>query len=318
MNTLPFIEVSCQSTQMKETILIAGGTGLVGSRLLEMIDYTKYTVNILSRKKKEDTENINYFTWDFNKMEIEKGALRADYIINFTGAGIADERWTNARKKLLISSRVESAKLIKKGLEQSGHKPKAYISASAIGYYGDRGSEKLTEASPVGKGFMAECCKQWEDSAQELNTLVDRLVINRIGIVLSTKGGALPKILMTKAVGVYNYFGSGSQYYSWIHIDDLCRIFLRNITDDSMSGIYNAVVPKSLTNKEFTVDIKNSLGGIAALPAPKFGLRLLLGEMADVVLNSNRVSPERLVDDKFHYDYSDLGLATKDLINRKI
>jgi uncharacterized protein (TIGR01777 family) len=303
---------------MKETILIAGGTGLVGRRILEMIDYNKYTVNILSRKKKKDTENINYFTWDLNNMEIEEGAVHADYIINLTGAGIADSRWTDDRKKLLISSRVNSAELIKKKLEQSGHKPKAYISASAIGYYGDRGSEKLIESSSVGKGFLADCCKRWEDSANELYTLVDRLVINRIGIVLSTKGGALPKILMTKSVGVYNYFGSGSQYYSWIHIDDLCRIFLRNITDDSMSGIYNAVAPKPITNKEFTVGIKNALGGKVALPAPKFGLRLLLGEMADVVLNSNRVHPGRLVDDKFHYDYSDLGLATKDLVQRKI
>jgi uncharacterized protein (TIGR01777 family) len=251
-------------------------------------------------------------------MEIEKGAVQADYIINFTGAGIADARWTSARKKLLISSRVKSARLIKKGLEKSGHRPKAYISSSAIGFYGDRGSEKLTEASFSGEGFLSECCKLWESSAQELKDLVDRVVINRIGIVLSTKGGALPKILMTKAVGIYNYFGSGSQYYSWIHIDDLCRMFLRNITDDSMSGIYNAVVANPLTNKEFTVNIKNALGGLAALPAPKFGLRLLLGEMADVVLNSSRVYPERLVGDKFHYDYSDLALATKDLINRKI
>jgi uncharacterized protein (TIGR01777 family) len=318
MNTLPKTMVSYQSKQMKETILIAGGTGLVGSRLLEMIDYTKYTVNILSRKKKADTENVNYFIWDINKMEIEKGAVQADYIINFTGAGIADARWTNARKKLLISSRVESARLIKKGLEQSGHRPKAYISASAIGYYGDRGSEKLTEASPVGEGFLAVCCERWEDSAQELNKLVDRLVINRIGIVLSTKGGALPKILMTKAMGVYSYFGSGSQYYSWIHIDDLCRIFLRNITEDSMSGIYNTVAPKPLTNKEFTIEIKDALGGVAALPAPKFGLRLLLGEMADVVLNSNRGYPERLEENKIYYDYSDLGLAVKDLLERKI
>ena len=303
---------------MKETILIAGGTGLVGSRLLELIDYTKYTVHILSRKKKKDTENINYFTWDFNTMEIEEGAVQADYIINFTGAGIADARWTSARKKLLINSRIDSARLIKKGLEKSKHRPKAYISASAIGYYGDRGSEKLTEDSPVGGGFMAECCNLWEDSALELKSLVDRLVINRIGIVLSTKGGALPKILMTKVVGIYNYFGSGSQYYSWIHIDDLCRIFLKNVSDDTMVGVYNTVAPKPITNKEFTVEIKDALGGIAALPAPKFGLRLLLGEMADVVLNSNRVYPDRLEDTKFHYDYSDLGLSVKDLVNREI
>lgn len=318
MNTLHQRVVSTQSTHMKETILIAGGTGLVGSRLLEMIDYTKYTVHILSRKKKTDTENVNYFTWDLNKMEIEEGALNADYIINFTGAGIADARWTAARKKLLISSRVDSARLIKQGLEKSTHRPKAYISASAVGFYGDRGSEKLTEDSPVGDGFMAECCQLWEGSAQELKPLVDRLVINRIGIVLSTRGGALPKILMTKSVGVYNYFGSGSQYYSWVHIDDLCRMFLSGIADSSMSGTYNTVSPKPLTNKDFTVEIKDALGGIAALPAPKFGLRLLLGEMANVVLNSNRVYPNRLEDIKFHYDHSDLGLAVKDLVKRKV
>lgn len=303
---------------MKETILLAGGTGLVGSRLLEMIDYSRYTVHILSRKKKADTENINYFTWDFKNMEIEDGAVNVDYIINFTGAGIADARWTDARKKLLINSRVDSSKLIKKGLEIANHKPKAYISASAVGYYGDRGSEKLTEASPVGEGFMAECCDLWEKSALELVPYTNRLIINRIGIVLSTKGGALPKILMTKAVGIYNYFGSGSQYYSWIHIDDLCSIFLKNIENESMNGVFNAVAPQPLTNKDFTVAIKDSLGGIAALPAPKFGLRLLLGEMADVVLNSNRVYPEKLEKDQFYFDYSDLGIAVKDLVERKI
>jgi len=310
--------VCYQTEQMKKTILLAGGTGLVGSRLLELIDYSKYSVHILSRNKKPDTDNITYFTWDFNKMEIEDGALVADYIINLTGAGIADARWTKARKKLLISSRVDSAKLIKNGLEKTKHRPKAYIAASAVGYYGDRGSENLREDSPVGSGFMAECCDIWEQSAKELESLVDRLIINRIGIVLSTRGGALPKILMTKAVGVYNYFGNGSQYYSWIHIDDLCNIFLQNIEDASMSGIYNTVTPKPLTNKKFTIDIKNALGGVAALPAPKFGLRLLLGEMANVVLNSNRVLPTRLLDCNFHYDYSDLELAVKDLVKRKV
>ncbi len=186
------------------------------------------------------------------------------------------------------------------------------------GFYGDRGSEKLTEHSPVGEGFMADCCQQWEDSASELKNIVDRLIINRIGIVLSTKGGALPKILMTKAIGVYNYFGSGSQYYSWIHIDDLCRVFLKNITDRTISGIYNAVAPEPLTNKDFTITIKDTLGGIAAMPAPKFGLRLLLGEMADVVLNSNRVYSTQLEKENFHYDYSDLGLAVQDLLERKV
>lgn len=303
---------------MKQSILIAGGTGLVGSRLLELIDYNKYTVKVLSRSKKPDTPEVNYYTWDFDTMTIEEGAVDVDYIINFTGAGIADSRWTENRKRILIESRVKSAQLIKKGLEKSKSKPKAYISASAIGYYGDRGEEKLLETSPAGSGFMADCCVTWEDSAKKLSSLVDRLIINRIGIVLSTKGGALPKILMTKAVGVYNYFGNGKQYYSWIHIDDLCRIFISNIEDSSMNGIYNTVTPDPITNKKFTQEIKDSLGGIAALPAPAFGLRLVLGEMADVVLNSNRVIPEKLKEIGFKFTFSDLGEAVNDLIERRV
>ena len=303
---------------MKETILIAGGTGLVGSRLLELIDYTKYTVKILSRRKKTNTENINYYTWDFKNMTIEDGAVDADFIINFTGAGIADARWSDSRKKLLIDSRVDSAKLIRKGLETSRNQPKAYISASAVGYYGDRADEKLTESSPAGSGFLSECCELWEKSALELKPLVERLIINRIGIVLSTKGGALPKILMTKAIGLYNYFGNGQQYYSWVHIDDLCAMFLKNIEDASKNGIYNAVTPDPLTNKQFTIEIKEALGGFAALPAPKFGLRLALGEMADVVLNSNRVVPKKLLQEAFAYAHPNLGEAVKDLVARKV
>jgi len=251
-------------------------------------------------------------------MTIEDEAVHADYIINLNGAGIADERWTDDRKKLLISSRVNSAKLISQGLEKINHRPKAYISASAVGYYGDRGSEFLDEDSKPGSGFMAECCIAWEESAAILSVQVDKLIINRIGIVLSTKGGALPKILMTKAVGVYNYFGGGSQYYAWIHIDDLCRLFLRGIGTEKVEGIYNAVAPSPLTNKAFTVQIKDALNGLAALPAPKFGLRLLLGQMANVVLNSTRVISKKLSDEKFTYEFSDLQLAVKDLVDRQV
>lgn len=304
---------------MRQTILIGGGTGLVGTRLLEMIDFSKYKVHILSRSKKPDTKDINYFTWDFNTMTIEDGATDVDYIINLTGAGIADQRWTDSRKKILIDSRVDSAKLILQGIKKSKVKPKAFISASAIGFYGDRKDELLTEASPSGEeGFMPMCCRAWEDSAMLIAPLVDRHIIHRIGIVLSTNGGALPKILMTKAVGVYNYFGDGSQYYSWIHIEDLCKIFISSIEDNSMMGIYNVVATTPVPNKQFTIEIKDALGGVAALPAPKFALRLLLGEMANVVLNSNRVIPDRLTKLGYLYQFTDLGDAVKDLIKRGV
>lgn len=303
---------------MRKSILIAGGTGLVGSRLLELLDYDQYEVKILTRRPKPGTQNVSYYAWDFGAMTIDDEAVNADYIINLTGAGIADKRWTDERKRILISSRVDSAQLIANALQKTGHRPKAYLSASAIGYYGDRDDQRLDESSDPGKGFMAECCIQWEKAAELVTPFVDRVIVNRIGIVLSTKGGALPKILMTKAVGVYNYFGNGQQYYSWIHIDDMCKIFLDGIAKPEMQGIYNAVAPLPLTNKAFTQQIKNALGGIAALPAPKFGLRLLLGEMADVVLNSNRVIPQKLTSESFAYAYPELGSAVQDLVDRRV
>lgn len=302
---------------MKQSILIAGGSGLVGSRLTQLLDPSKYEVRILSRNAKT-VNGIRYYKWDFNNMTIDNDAVKVDHIINLNGAGIADKRWTDSRKKVLIDSRVKSAQLIKSALEASGHKPKSYISASAVGYYGDRGNEKLYEDSAVGKGFMAECCALWEESALELEPLTERLLINRIGIVLTTKGGALPKILMTKQVGVYNYFGNGKQYYSWIHIDDLCHIFIDQMEGNYASGIYNTVTPTPLTNKQFTTEIKEALNGNLVLPAPVFGLRLLLGEMANVVLNSNRVYPKRLEEMAFEYKYADLGAAVEDLVSRKV
>lgn len=300
---------------MKKSILIAGGSGLVGSRIMELLDTSKYEIRVLSRSAKSEN-GISYFKWDFDAMTIDENAVTVDYIINLNGAGIADKRWTASRKKLLIDSRVKSAQLIKMALEATGHRPEAYLSASAIGYYGDRKDEKLDESSPVGRGFMAECCKIWEDSAKTLEPNVDRLLINRIGIVLSAKGGALPKILMTKQIGVYNYFGNGKQYYSWIHIDDLCQIFISQIEKRFPSGIYNAVTPKPIRNKQFTIQIKNALNGYIAMSAPIFGLRLLLGEMANVVLNSNRVYPKRLQDESFDFKFTELGIAVKDLNDR--
>lgn len=297
---------------MKKSILIAGGSGLVGSRIIELLDKSKYNIHILSRSAKSD-DDIVYHKWDFDSMTIDDDALKVDYIINLNGAGIADERWTDSRKKVLIESRVKSAKLIKSALEKTGHRPKAYISSSAVGYYGDRGEEKLYEDSQAGEGFMAECCLLWEEAASELAPLVDRFVINRIGIVLSKKGGALPKILMTKPIGVYNYFGDGKQYYAWIHIDDLCKIFIDQVENEKYSGIYNAVTPDPLTNKKFTKEIKEALDGYLLFPAPVFGLRLLLGEMANVVLNSSRVIPKRLEKQSFDFKYKDLGSAVKAL-----
>jgi len=296
-------------------ILIAGGTGLVGSRLVERLIEHGHHVHILSRNKRASSSEVSYYTWDINKGTIDLKALEADVLINLAGAGIADKRWTSARKKLLVDSRVKTMDLLRKGLEEIGKKPEAIICASAIGYYGDRNNEELVETSAPGEGFMADCCMKWEEAAAALSEYTDRHSILRIGIVLSTLGGALPKVLMTRSIRVLNYFGNGAQYYSYIHIDDLCLIIEQCISDPAYTGIINGVAPEPLTNKEFTQSIGQALpGSYAVLPAPKFGLRLALGEMADVVLNSNRVLPERLEKLGFQYNFPDLESAIRDLV----
>ena len=304
--------------EKREIICIAGGTGLVGSRLVEMLS-DRYDFHLLSRSPGENSKHIRYFKWDIDRLSMDEGALDCDHIINLTGAGIADKRWTQSRKELLISSRVNSNKTLANALQSSKRKYKSVICASAIGFYGDRGSEILTEQSSVGSGFLSECSVLWENSAQELNPFTDHLSILRIGVVLSVNDGALPKMLMTKNAGVLSYFGNGEQYYSWIHIDDLVRIFEQLVLHKLQSGIINAVSPEPISNKAMTKNIASALGGIPlVIPAPSFGLRIALGEMADVVLNSTRVIPKSLIDQSFIWQFKEVGSAVVDLVKRKV
>jgi uncharacterized protein (TIGR01777 family) len=302
----------------KEIICIAGGTGLVGNKLVEELS-GKYTIHILTRSPQPNLESVKYFKWNPSKREIDIQALHCDHIINLTGAGIADKRWTDERKALLISSRVQSNETLYKGLKEHNIRVKSIICASAIGYYGDRKDEILEENSSIGSGFLSDCSKEWEESSLLLKKFSNTFNILRIGIVLSTKDGALPKMLMTKNIGMLTYFGDGSQFYSWIHIEDLTAIFGSIIQGKLPSGMINAVSPKPLTNKEMTRSIASSLGGIPlVLPAPAFGLRIGLGEMADVVLNSTRVIPKFLQDHGFTWKFDNVGQSVKDLVERNI
>lgn len=300
---------------MKKTILIGGSTGLVGSRLIKRIPKDKYHIKVLTRSPQPDMDSVSYHTWNLKEMSIEEGIMDdVDYVVNLTGAGIADKRWTDERKKVLIDSRVKSTELLYCAIQDSYNSPDAFISASAIGYFGDRGDKKLYEDSPPGEGFLAECCIAWENAVKKRSHLVKREVRLRIGTILTNEGGALPKMLMTKDIGLYNYFGDGSQYYAWIHLDDMVEIIYEAITNDEMSGVYNAVAPQSMTNKKFTKALKKGIGSFGlVLPAPTFALRWMLGEMADVVLNSTRVIPSRLDAMNFAYKYPDLIEAIEDL-----
>lgn len=299
----------------KKSILLVGGTGLVGKRLVQLLDKNKYEITVLTRKPKpEDTEKVRYVKWDPNRLNIEK-MLQPEHVINLAGEGIADQRWTNERKEQLISSRVGSAAAIKKYLEEQKITPLSYISASAVGYYGDRDDELLTEESKSGMGFLSECCKLWESAAALTGTLCQRTVILRIGIVLSAHGGALPKMTMTSGLGVFNYFGKGDQYYPWIHIDDLCKMIIYSIENESITGTYNACAPIPVTNKQMISAIKNvkNSNGITT-PVPAMILKLALGEMAAVVLDSSNVSSKKIQKAGFKFQFNNVTEALEELI----
>ncbi|MEO0339423.1 MAG: TIGR01777 family oxidoreductase [Bacteroidota bacterium] len=301
------------------TILIAGGTGLIGNRLSELLTIEGHQVTHLSR-----TENLSAaypaYAWDLQKQEIdERAVLQADYIINLAGAGIADKPWSKARKELIISSRTQSTALLLKAIEETKHQPKAYLASAAIGIYGDRGDKLLTEESAVGKkGFLAESCIAWEAAIKEVEATGLRTVTIRIGVVLANGGGAFPKMTMSLPFGVAPYFGFGQQWYSWIHIDDLARMFIYAINQEELDGIYNGVAPHPEKNKALVEKTVKASGKKAlVVPTPAFALRVGMGEMADVVLSGAKISSQKIEDVGFEFLYPKLEDALAQLFGEK-
>lgn len=306
---------------MKSTIVISGGSGLIGNRLIQLMDKSKYHFRILSRSKRKSQDNVEYFQWDPSKGQIELDALKdADHLITLAGAGIADKRWTKARKKLIIDSRVLGNELLAESLKKINHKPKSIVAGSAIGFYGNRSDELLTEDSPIGKEeFLTKSTRLWENSIEKLNDCTEHLSLIRIGIVLSTKGGALEKMMMPMRLGVSGYFGSGNQYYSWIHIDDLCNLIQESMLNSNYKGIINGVSPSPITLKEMAKEIKNLFLPVAiAAPVPGFMLKLAMGEMTAMLTNSTRVIPSKANELGFDYQFTEVKKAVEDLKDRKI
>ncbi|MFN3848722.1 MAG: TIGR01777 family oxidoreductase [Spirosomataceae bacterium] len=299
----------------KKSVLITGGTGLVGSRLTELLLKKGYEVAYLSRRK-EQIPNVKVYQWDIAKGYIEDGAVEsADYIVHLAGAGIADKRWSESRKKEIIDSRIQPVDLLKDKLTKS-NKLKAFVSASAIGFYGgDTGEERIEENHAAGNDFLAECTKLWEKSADKIATLGIRTAKIRVGIVLSEKGGALPKLVQPIRLGFGAALGSGKQWMSWIHIDDLCNVFIKAIEDESMNGAYNAVAPNPVTNLEITKMAAKVLKKPFWLPnVPSFVLKLIFGEMAVVVLGGSYVLNKRIAETDFRYKFTDVESALQDLL----
>ncbi|MEZ5055799.1 MAG: TIGR01777 family oxidoreductase [Saprospiraceae bacterium] len=303
-----------------KTILIGGGTGLVGERLSEMLEAKGYQVLHLSRSRNLDARFPAY-KWDLKNGEVDPEAIaKADAVINLAGAGIADKPWTPSRKKLIIDSRVDSTLMLKTAFELAGKKPEAFISAAAIGYYGNRGDQNLTEESDPGNdGFLSESCVLWEEAIKKVEASGIRTVWFRIGIVLSTKGGALEKIMLPVKFHIGGYFGNGKQWYSWIHLDDLCRMFIHALENQEMNGVYNAVSPNPERNKPFTEAIGDAIGKKSLMiPGPEFALRLVLGEMADTIFNSNKVDSSKIEKAGFKFEHPKLVDAVKHLVDNKL
>jgi len=296
-------------------ILIAGGTGLIGREIIRQLKSEDVRIHVLSRSEHEDHDHIKYFKWDLDKQWIEEGATDVDHVINLTGAGIADKKWTDARKKVLIESRTIAASVIHKHLP-SDRKIESYVSASAIGYYGNSGKEMMTEEDlPKGQGFLSHCCVEWEKAAKTLDVKSNRLCIMRVGIVLDKDEGAFAKMLIPFKFRMASYFDSGKMYYSWIHKVDVAKAFIAATMDSSYHGIYNAVAPDPLTNKALTVKIKDKKKGYYFLNSvPKIALRTAMGEMADVVLVGNKVSSTKLEAQGFSYSYPDINQALDELL----
>lgn len=301
------------------SVLIGGGSGLIGTCLSQLLQEEGFEVLHLSRSPRPDAP-FRTFKWDVEKGEIDEQAIRsADYVVNLAGAGIADKLWTASRKALIMSSRRQSTELLAKAFQRLEHYPKAYLASTAIGYYGDRGNEWVDENSPAGEGFLADSTQAWEQAIQQVEDTGVRTVRIRIGIVLSTQGGALEKMLIPFRFYAGTYFGDGQQWYSWVHIDDLCRLFIHALRQTEMTGVYNGVAPNPVTNKALTEAVKRALQSPALLlPAPAFALRLAMGEMADVVLDSARVKAEKTIGSGFEFRYPEVQPALEDLLARKV
>ncbi|WP_258103071.1 TIGR01777 family oxidoreductase [Marinoscillum sp. MHG1-6] len=294
-------------------ILITGASGLVGKPLSwNLIRFGHHVVHLSRRKR--PTSPFETFLWNPEEGFIDEKAFEGvNHIIHLAGAGVADKRWTTKRKKEILESRVGSTELLFDYVEKLDLKLRSYISASAIGLYGDTGDEWVDEDTPPGKDFLAQVVKDWEGAADMFSSRT-RVAKVRIGIVLSENGGALTEIAKPVKLFVGAPLGNGKQYLSWIHIKDLVGIF-QHILDENLEGPFNAVAPQPATNKELTQAIANALNKPLMMPnVPSFVMKSLLGEMASMVLSGSKVSAKKILSQGYEFQYAELQKAVNDLL----
>lgn len=291
-------------------ILLTGATGMVGRKLGTYLVEGGHKLVVLARNPEAARTQLSYpceiFKWEGESVVPPKEAFsQADAVIHLAGENIASERWTEDRKKRLRDSRIESAKRLSEALQ--GQKLKVFMTASGIGYYGHRGDEWLTEASTPGNDFLAQLCVEWEGAADRMPA--ERIMKARFGAVLAKDGGFIEKVVpMFKRFGA-SRLGMGGQWFSWIHIDDLCRLIVHQLADTSASGALNMVTPNPVTNAELTKTLGKAVGAWPGPPVPKFALQVMYGELAIALTGSQRVRSTKTWDFKFLYPTLEGALA---------
>ena len=295
-------------------VLLTGSSGLVGTSLLPLLAHNGYTVTRLVRTQ---ASGLNLF-WDPDAGMLEAGSLEGhDAVVHLAGESIATGRWTEAKKRRILDSRVKGTRLLSDAIAGLKNPPKVFVSASAIGFYGDRGDEVMKENSAAGNGFLPDVCKQWEAATASAAQKGVRVVNLRIGVVLTPKGGALAKMLLPFKLGLGGIIGSGKQFMSWITLDDVLGAIVCALKTDALRGPVNAVSPKPLSNAEYTRTLGRVLSRPTIIPMPAFAARLAFGQMADdLLLASTRVEPGELLKNGYRFLYPDLEAALQHLISK--
>ncbi len=290
-------------------ILVTGASGLVGGELVPTLEAKGHSVYKISRSKAESGSEIQWDAYE-GFPESEKSKLEnSDAVIHLAGESIA-ETWSDEKKRKLRDSRVKGTKTLVDALRKCENKPKIFIGASAIGFYGTRGDETLTEDSAKGEGFLPEICDEWEIESRKASDFAERVVLPRIGVVLAKNGGALEKMMTPFKLGVGGKVGNGEQFMSWIAIDDLVSIFHFALENDSLDDAVNATAPNPATNKEFTQTFADVLNRPAIMPIPAFAIKALYGEMGErLLLEGQKVLPEKLLDAGFEFKFPNLKEA---------
>ena len=294
---------------MAKNVLLTGGTGFIGKYLTDVLITNGFSVSVLSRSPRKNTASITYYKWNLNDNFIEKEAIQnADYIIHLAGEGIVEKRWTKNRKKAILESRVKPIELIFSILKENNKTLDAFVSASAIGIYGAYTSQEIcTENTPPANDFLGTTCQKWESAADEIQTLGIRTVKIRTGIVLGKGEGFLKKITPSFKAGFGAVLGSGKQYVPWIHVEDLCQIYLKAVIDTEMQGAYNATVTDNTTNETLSRILAHLYGYSIWLPKiPAFLIKLGLGEMSIAILEGQRVSSEKIQQKGFKFQFTDI------------